>query len=393
MISVESALALIDQNTTILSADSVVLKDALNHILAEDIFSPICMPPFRQSAMDGYALNHSSAISTYKLTGEIAAGSNQMYELKPGEAVRIFTGAPVPDSSNTIIQQELVNLDNGLITFTAEVKDGMNIRPKGEQIQKGELALRKNQELNPAAIGFLASLGIVTVKVLKKPQIGLLITGNELAKAGQALNEGQIYESNSLMLEAALKASLNHIPESVSVSDSLQETEKAIANLLQNNDLILISGGISVGDYDYVKPALQNLGVQEIFHKIKQKPGKPIYFGKLGKKLIFALPGNPASALMCFYIYVLPALKKMCGREFSGLKKTSHQLITPYEKKPGLAHFLKSRLSEKGAEILEAQSSAMLNTFATANALVFIPEDVSRIESGTLVTVYNLDFE
>jgi molybdopterin molybdotransferase len=333
MISVEQALKIIDSKTTQLLKQKIKLQDALDFVLAESILSPINMPPFRQSAMDGYALNYDETISEYKLIGEVAAGSGQEFNLKLGEAVRIFTGAAVPDSANVVAQQEIVNRIENKFTLTKEVQVGMNIRLVGEQIKVGVTALEKGIILNPAAIGFLATLGITEVEVFSKPKIGLLTTGNELIKPGTPLSHGEIYESNSLMLETAIVQHHHNKPELVKVKDDLAATQKALSDLIQKNDVILISGGISVGDYDFVKTALENLGVKEEFYKIKQKPGKPIYFGTLNQKLIFALPGNPASALTCFYIYVLPALNKSAGKKFEGLKTVKRKLKNAYQKK------------------------------------------------------------
>jgi molybdopterin molybdotransferase len=388
MISVDQALKIIDSKTTQLLKQKIKLQDALDFVLAESILSPINMPPFRQSAMDGYALNYDETISEYKLIGEVAAGSGQEFNLKLGEAVRIFTGAAVPDSANVVAQQEIVNRIENKFTLTKEIQVGMNIRLVGEQIKVGVKALEKGIILNPAAIGFLATLGITEVEVFSKPKIGLLTTGNELIKPGTPLSHGEIYESNSLMLETAIVQHHHNKPELVKVKDDLAATQKALSDLIQKNDVILISGGISVGDYDFVKKALENLGVKEEFYKIKQKPGKPIYFGTLNQKLIFALPGNPASALTCFYIYVLPALNKSAGKKFEGLKIVKRKLKNTYQKKSGLAHFLKSVSDDEFVEISDSQSSAMLNTFAVANGLIFLPEEIELVDAGNLVDVF-----
>jgi molybdopterin molybdotransferase len=388
MISVEQALKIIDSKTTPLLKQNIQLQDALDFVLAESVLSPINMPPFRQSAMDGYALNYDESISEYILIGEVAAGSGQEFNLELGEAVRIFTGAAVPDSANLVAQQEIVNRIENNFTLTKEVQVGLNIRSVGEQIKVGATALEKGMTLNPAAIGFLATLGITEVEVFSKPKIGLLTTGNELIKPGTQLSHGEIYESNSLMLETVITQHHHNKPELVKVKDDLTATQNALSDLIQKNDVILISGGISVGDYDFVKTALENLGVKEEFYKIKQKPGKPIYFGTLNQKMIFALPGNPASALTCFYIYVLPALNKSAGKKFEGLKTVKRKLKNAYHKKSGLAHFLKSVCDDEFVEISDSQSSAMLNTFAVANGLTFLPEETENVEAGNNVDVY-----
>lgn len=390
MVSVEEALKIIDSKTNPLLKQKIQLQHAVNYVLAESILSPINMPPFRQSAMDGYALNYDDSISAYKLIGEVAAGSGQLFILKPGEAVRIFTGAAVPDSANVVAQQEIVTCNENTFTLTKQVEAGLNIRLIGEQIKSGVVALEKGITLNPAAIGFLATLGIVEVEIYNTPKIGLLTTGDELVKPGTSLSHGQIYESNSLMLETALAQYHYNRPELIKVKDDLVSTQNALSDLIQKNDVILISGGISVGDYDFVKTALENLGVKEEFYKIKQKPGKPIFFGTLDHKLIFALPGNPASALTCFYFYVLPTLNKLAGKKFTGLQKVKRNLKNSYVKKAGLAQFLKSISDEALVEISGSQSSAMLNTFASANSMVYLSETTETVEEGSSVDVYLL---
>jgi len=391
MITVDEALILVESNCSALPVKAIALADSVGLVLAEEIISPINMPPFRQSAMDGYALNFSEEINSYKVIGEIAAGSSQKFELKPGEAIRIFTGGSVPDSANSIIQQELITKNDNSIQLNSPFSINQNIRKIGEQIKKGEIALKKNIKLTPAAVGYIASLGIAEIKVIPNPKIALLNTGNELTEPGKNLEDGKIFESNSLMLDAALKSFhfYNLIKEKV--IDQLAETISSLKKLISENDIVLVSGGISVGDYDYVKKALESLGVKEIFYKVKQKPGKPLFFGTVNNKLIFALPGNPAAALTCFYIYVLPALRKLSGNNFAGLKKSQLKLATDFSKKTGLAHFLKSISTNDSVTILEGQSSAMLQTFALANSIVYIPESVENLKSGDRVDVYLFD--
>lgn len=390
MVSVEEALQIIRQNCPAPVEINLRLEQSLGYVLTKDVHSPIDMPPFNQSAMDGYALNLKEGTSAYQVIGEVAAGSDQNPKLQPGDAVRIFTGAAVPSDSNAVIQQEHVTQKNQTIELVESVHEGQNIRLKGEQLNQGELALSKGHTLTPASLGFLASLGIVDVKTFKKPRVGILITGNELVTTAYTLKYGQIYESNSVMLSGALKHyRFNDVDEHFA-SDDLPVITKKLSEMLTLYDVILISGGISVGDYDYVKTALEANEVKEHFHKIKQKPGKPIYFGAKENRMVFALPGNPASALTCFYMYVLPALNCLSGKEFMGLKEAQCKLRHSYLKKAGLAHFLKAECSGRDVQILNSQSSAMLNSFALSNALVFIPAATESINEGEFVTTYLL---
>lgn len=387
MISVSEALALIEEKIILLDSMELALSKSLNYVLAENVYSKIDMPPFNQSAMDGYAVcQHQS--NTYSLIGEIQAGDNYSTALKPGEAIRIFTGASVPVGTSFVAQQELVSrLDGNNIELQKPFNENQNIRLKAEQIKEGELALEKGSVLNPSAIGFLATLGIEKVIVFKKPSIGILVTGNELVSPDKNLLPGQIYESNSIMLKNALHS---HDFEDISMlrcSDSIQEIESAIEKLL-SHDVVLISGGISVGDYDFVKPCLEKKSVQEIFYKVRQRPGKPFYFGVKNQKLIFALPGNPASTLTCFYIYVLPALNKLIGKSFNGLNKFQFKLKNNYDKTVSLGLFLKAFYQNDTVQILANQSSAMLNSFAAANCLIYLPEELTTIKDGELVDAF-----
>ena len=387
MITVKSAINIV-KDTISETLKHIVLnvEDSTGYVLFEDIYSPINMPPFRQSAMDGYAVNINNE-SRYNLVGEVKAGDCHNPSLNKGEAVRIFTGAAVPDSANAVVMQEKVERNDGYILINSEIKISENIRPLAEQIKKGELALKKNTKITASGIGFLQSLGITKIKVFQKPTIGIIVTGNELIEPGEKLSHGQIYESNGAMLQSAL-LSLGYTKiNQYKTEDDYKKTLTKIENALQNNDLVLISGGISVGDYDFVGKALLELGVEQLFYKVKQKPGKPLFFGKTNNTVVFALPGNPASALSCFYNYVYIALNQLCGdtnTELHRLKAKSH---TSYAKKGDRAQFLKAFYKNGFVEILEGQASSMLNTFAIANAFVFVPEDLFEINKNDEVEV------
>ena len=390
MITVEKAFKLV-KNNVIPTQISMLCKatNSLGLVLAEDVISPINMPPFRQSAMDGYALNiHDD--SSYNIIDEVKAGDGHHPILKTGEAVRIFTGSAVPDTANTIIMQEKVTANKNQLQLNNPAKLKENIRPKGEQIKEEEIALKKGTKLTPAAIGFLLTLGIIEITVYKKPKIGLVTTGNELIKAGQPLTYGKIYESNSGMLYTGL-LSLGFTDTTLyKVKDEYNSTLTILDKVISENDVVLITGGISVGDYDFVGKALLELGTKQIFHKVKQKPGKPLFFGKIKNKPVFALPGNPASALSNFYVYVYPALEKLSGNLNFSINKGTAILRDEYFKKGDRAQFLKAYHKNGEVSILEGQSSAMLHTFAIANAFIYIPGEVTKYSKGDLVTVIHL---
>lgn len=390
MIQVAEALEIINENSVKLGKRTIKVSKSLGFVLAEAVFSPIDMPPFRQSAMDGYAFTHSEN-EYYKVVGGIQAGKYVNRNIKSGESVRIFTGAFVPDTVDTVVMQEHVLREEDLITIEKIPQRGANVRAKGEQVEKGGIVLEKNVQLTPAAIGYLACLGITEVEVYDHPKVAILVTGNELIEPGKKLKKGKIYESNSLMLQVALESIGIKKTTIFKVKDSLKATKKAIKSLLEKFDVILVSGGISVGDYDFVKEALLTNGVEELFYKINQKPGKPLFFGKKEDKLVFALPGNPASSLTSFYVYVLPALKKRMGFEKVHQKEIVRKVTKTINNTSGKTLFLKAFYDETNVTVLESQSSAMLNTFAIANCLVVVPYESIQIKKNQFVTLFPLN--
>lgn len=368
------------------------IGDSVGYVLAEDVFSPINMPPFAQSAMDGYALGSGSRVasSRFRLIGEVAAGSAESYELKEGETVRIFTGAAVPSTATAVVQQEWIERKEDSIILQREVAERMHIRPKGEQMQTGDVALQKGTLVTPATIGFLSMLGITTVRIFEKPKVKVLVTGNELVSPGLKLQHGQIFESNSYMLIAALAAE-GVVSKSARVPDNLGATVAKISSALETDDMVILTGGISVGDHDHVGTALKQLGVQEVFYKVAQKPGKPIFFGTKGEKMIFALPGNPAASLSCFYEYVIPIIRRFYGRSDIFLPTLSLPIAEGNTiRSMSRAQFLKANVENGKVIILEGQSSAMLNTFALANAQVYVPSNSKEFQAGELVEVHLL---
>jgi molybdopterin molybdotransferase len=392
MISVIEAKTIISKNVAPLPLQKISLEKAAGLMLAQDIFSPINLPPFPQSSMDGYAFFFSDwqTNKNLKISGSIAAGSQLNNEIKQGNAVRIFTGAAVPAGADTVVMQEKTIVDNNeLIIRDENIKQGMNVRSAGLEIKLGAAALKKDTFLNPASIGFLASMGINEVPVYPKPSVTIIITGDELKEPGSALLYGQIYESNSFTLVAALEQLHVKTRNVMRVKDNLASLTEALREALSESDIVLLTGGISVGDYDFVLQATINNNVRQLFHKIKQKPGKPLYFGNLNDKYVFGLPGNPASGLTCFYEYVAPALGKMCNRDFS-LKKLYMPIAQDFKKPAGLTYFLKGYYDGMGVHIFEAQESFRLSSFATANCLVQIDEEVTECKKGESIEIHLL---
>ena len=389
MISVQDAFSILQKNLPPLQQVEYSLIQARKHVLAEEIFSPINMPPFRQSAMDGYALCLFEGLE-YEIIGEIKAGDSHLVQLLPGQALKIFTGAAVPDSALAVIQIEKVAEKEGRLYLQEPVKQETNVRPVGEQISVGELALEKGTLLNAAAIGFLAGLGFTSAKVFKKPNVGIVVTGNELTKPGEPLEYGKVYESNGIMLESALKEACFEKVTLYEVNDDFENTKNKLAEALSANDVVLVSGGISVGDYDFVARALKELEVETLFYKVNQKPGKPLFAGKTKDKMVFALPGNPAAALTCFYVYVLPTLSILMGKAPNYNQSKPISIAHDYSVRNTRSQFLKAIISNDEANVLSHQASSMLNSFSVSNGLVYVPDGTYELKKGDKVEVYLL---
>lgn len=390
MIQVEEALSIIAGNSTNMPVQKIKVSKALGYVLAETVYSPIAMPPFRQSVMDGYAFIHSEK-HQYDIIGVSQAGDYSKIKLKENETIRIFKGAFVPHNADTVVIQEHVMATDNSILITRMPEQYENIRNKGEQIAEEEIVFNANTLITPAAIGFLSCLGISEIEVYKKPKVAILVTGNEWIKPGKKLPKGKIYESNSVMLQAALQAIGIQKTKVYKVKNNLKATKNTLKAILKKYDIVLISGGIPVGDYDFVKEALLDNGVEELFYKINQKPGKPMFFGSKNETLVFALPGNPISSLTNFYIYVYPAIKNRMGFSDIHLKKIIRKLNHNITNTTGKTLFLKALYDGTHVTVLDAQGSAMLNTFAIANSLLIVPNDTEILKKGQLITLLQID--
>lgn len=387
MITVNEANALIYNNVTRLTPEKRPISKAGGHTLAQDIYAPTDIPAFHQSSMDGYALKYDDKDRQLSVSGELAAGTSRMLTIHSGECARIYTGAPLPEGADTVVMQEKITVLNGkIIVQDPKLTPGANTREKGAEIRTGAVAMEKGNYLSPAAIGFLAGIGIAELLVYPEPTVSIIVTGSELQKPGRVLQFGQVYESNSYSLSAALNKEGISDPEVLEADDELEIITQMLKKALIKSDVVLLTGGVSSGDYDFVMEAARRCNVIQIFHKVKQKPGKPFYFGKLQEKLVFGLPGNPSSVLSCYYNYVLPALKLLSGRENS-VKKTSATLTHSYAKPAGLTHFLKGIFKDGKATLLNAQESYRLSSFAQANCLICLPEEKENFEAGELIDV------
>ena len=394
LISFSDAYNLVINNSAIHHTLALPLRQAEGHVLAADVYAPFDFPSFRQSAVDGYAFSFNAfkpGTALKVLPAVIAAGNSHLEKIDEGYAMRIFTGAAVPDGTDTVVMQEQTKTDGDeLFLLNNEISQGLNVRPRASQTRQGDRVLAKGDVLTPAGLALLAGFGLQEIPVYRKPIVSLLISGNELLQAGDSYEPGKIYESNSYALQAALHDIQIEVNTTEYVSDDLEKMKQAVDRLLNACDILLACGGISVGDFDFTSEALKQNSVEKIFHGVKQKPGKPLWFGKRQDKIVFGLPGNPGSVLSCFYFYVLPAVRNFCNHPQSDLEKRKALVINGFAKKQGLTHFLKVKSENNTAEILEHQESYKMNGFARANALLIMTENETQINAGDLKYIHLL---
>ncbi|GAB2607998.1 molybdopterin molybdotransferase MoeA [Belliella aquatica] len=374
MITVQEAKTILSEIPINRRTKTLPIAKSIGMFCAENIASPISVPSFDNSAMDGYSLAFEDLKSEMEISGEIKAGDSSMNKLKTGTAVRIFTGAPIPEGADTIVKQEIVTLQKGkFVVDPSQVKLGEFVRKAGTQCQIGQEVLRIGTELSSGTVALLASLGIQEVKVYDIPKVGVILTGDEVVSSDHELQPGQIYDANGPMLRTVLSQLGIDVEFVEKVKDEAEAVENSIKILLEKVDILILSGGISVGDYDFVRPALQNLGVRELFYKVAQKPGKPLYAGTLGTKTIFALPGNPSSSLSCFRIYVSPFIRKFFGADHAFETQFKFPLAESFQNDSSLTFFFKCVLKAGEIHLLSGQESFNLIAFNQATGLVEIP--------------------
>lgn len=391
MISVKEAKEILSKHIIQGQPIYMPLEEALGMFLAEDIPSGYDIPFFNNSAMDGYAIAWKDGDNKRKLRPEtkIRAGELEDFILDENEAIRIFTGAPVPKGADTIIPQEWVEIENDAFSFEIDkFEKGSNLRFQGAQNKVGDIIALKGSEITPGMIGLLSSVGLHEGRVFSKPKVGIILTGDELEEIGKPLSFGKVYNSNGPVLKTYLKQLGIDEVELATALDEPTKLQETIDRFLEKYDVVLISGGISVGDYDYVKGSLEKAGVKELFYKIRQKPGKPLYVGQRKNQWIFALPGNPASTLTCFNQYVKPCLMAWLGKTNVWEPTGSYPLVYDYIKKAGISHFLKAKLQNGSVHILPGQESFNLISYGTANCIAEIGEEVESLQAGALVPVY-----
>jgi molybdopterin molybdotransferase len=362
--------------------------------------SPSDYPLYDVSAMDGYALRISDVRKAspkrpvfLNVSGTQQAGSSPGRRIAAGECRKIMTGGVIPPGANAVLERELVVEEDGRGAFTQTVAKDRNIRFRGEGIRKGNRVLNKGFHLHSRAIGFLASLGIKDAWVFPAPRVALLVTGNELVSPGKKLKPGQIYNSNQWMLETALKESgiqpllVSNLPDKPAIIKGW------IQKALSRCDLLILVGGVSVGDSDFSKPILESLGVKRVFWRVSQKPGFPLYFGRKDKTPVFGLPGNPASAWVNFFEYVAPCLRALQGLPPANSKKDA-KLVSEGPNRGFKTLFLKARSTEKGAvsqvALLKGQGSHLLQSLAEGNCLAVAPPGKGRLKKGEALEIHPL---
>lgn len=394
-ISVSEARKIIQDQILTTEKIELSLLEAQGFYAAEEIRATLDVPSFDNSAMDGYGFRFDDLTdyTELKVTQIIPAGiSKNDFVLGRGEGVRIFTGAKIPDGVDTVVMQEKVKQNGNLIHFDPNgIQKGENIRLKASQTPSGTVIVEKNTYINHTLIGFLAGFGIEKITVYQRLKVGLVFTGNELVEPGNPLSEGEIYNSNRYTLQAALAEINQQFSYIKHAEDTEDATFHAIKEALDHNDIVLITGGISVGDYDYVKPALEKLDVKELFYKIRQKPGKPLFFGKQNEKFVFALPGNPASVFSCYHQYVKPFLRGCFGRQ-NFEEEVDFAISESYVRKKSneQTQFLKAFYSKGNVHILNGQESYKMNSAAQANCLVEFSETATEINIGEKVKIWKI---
>lgn len=385
MISYQKALEIIQSKAKSFGTEEVHLDDALDRILAEDIFANRDFPPFNRAAMDGIAIHIQDlekGISSYHIAETIYAGDDNFKNLESGECYKIMTGAAVPESANIVIRNEDISFENGIAKLNIDSsKIYQNIAKKGQDLKKSELVLPQESQINTAKIGLLAALGKHTLKVQKLPQVAVLTTGNEVVPVHQTASATQINNSNLHLLKALLrKLGINPI-KAEHLADEKDIIRTALKDAL-SADIIILNGGVSAGDADFIPEILEELGVKKLFHKVAIKPGKPIWCGYLNDKMIFALPGNPFSCLVTFKIFVEPFIFSCLG-----IHNHDEQLPLSFTRKgkTSLDEFFPVFNTQKELQYLPINGSGDIRLGLQANAVAWHPAEITDLEKGASV--------
>lgn len=404
MISVTEALSIVDEHIKPLPETTVELSECLGYALAQDIVSGDDIPAGTNSAMDGYAVRAADTKGASKsnpvrlqVIGEVLVGAPAKKVVESGKAVRIMTGGIIPGGADAVVPIEDTELEGDRVDVFVPVSQGLNIRPAGEDISKGEKVLSRGDVIRPADMGILASVGITKVPVFRRPKVAFLITGNELIAPDEPLSPGKVRNSNQYSLIGLLKeCNLDWVNLGIG-ADSLEEIKRKISAGMEA-DVIITSGAVSVGKYDFVKDALNELGMKRHFWKVAQRPGNPLLFGELPRsggfphgKPVFGLPGNPVSVMVMFLIYVKRALLKMKGCREYEQPRIRATMAAPYYKNPGLTHFVRGTYTFKDGSFsvvpLPKQGSGILRSMSAANCIIVLDENSKYIPEGAQVEI------
>jgi len=385
MITVDAALDILFSLVTTGAAETVPLTRASGRILAEDAIARRDQPPFRASAMDGYAVTRDDARTGAKLTviGEAAAGHRFDGRIVSGHAVRIFTGAPLPKGADRVVIQEDVTRDGDQITLGETLDKGMHIRPAGADFVTGT-RLAAPRRLTPADIALLASMNIAEVPVVRKPVIALIATGDELVMPGETPDPDQIIASNSFGLKALLEAAGAEARLLPIARDTMPALQTAF-DLADGADLIVTIGGASVGDHDLVAKAAQDRGLKRAFYKIAMRPGKPLMAGRMGKSAMVGLPGNPVSAMICGQVFLVPMIRAMLGLGCAPTPRESAPLANDIPANGPREHYMRARLEDGKISVADRQDSSLLTVLSQANALMIRPINDGPRMAGDIV--------
>ncbi len=390
---------ILDEVKVIEASEQVAIRSALGRILAEDIHSPINVPSHTNSAMDGYAIRGkdlptqtaNESTKEFKLVGKAMAGKPWQGKVEANECVRIMTGAVTPTGADTVVMQEHIKRHDDMICIDGDHKAGQNVRQAGEDLATGQLALPSGKSITPSDLGLIASLGIGEVSINRKIRVAFFSTGDELRSIGEPLSEGEIYDSNRYTLFGMLTRMNVEIIDMGVIKDTREAVRNAFESASNNADVIISSGGVSVGEADYVKEILEELG-QVNFWKVAMKPGRPLAFGKVDNAMFFGLPGNPVSVMVTFYQFVQPALRMMMGESQVKALTLKAQSTSKIRKRPGRTEFQRGVMEtdENGelvVQITGQQGSGILRSMSEANCFIVLVKESEGIEIGSMVDV------
>jgi len=386
LLTIDEARARVLAAVTALDADELPIADALGRVLAEDVVAAHDVPGFANSAMDGFAIRGGPAGRALRIAGESRAGTPSPVPVGDGEAVRISTGAALPDGADAILPAEDADDRGDTVAPRVDIEPGHHVRGAGEDLRAGATVLRTGTALGPAELGLAVEAGRATVRCTRVPRVAVLATGDERVAPGDPLAPGQLHNSNAVTLGALARRAGAELVHTGEVADDAHATRAAIARALDGADVLLLTGGVSVGPHDHVKPALGALGVEEVFWRVALRPGKPLWFGRRGAQVVFGLPGNPVSAIVCFLLFARPALAAMQGAPRPPARGRA-LLGAAVPRQRSREEAVRVRLEDGRALPTGPQGSHQLSSMLGADALAIVPRGEGEIAAGTEVEI------